>query len=226
MILTTNTTINAYAEHLQQLLRRSTAPLLSSGHTMQTQAQQSSETDVDQLDLQDVQASQDGDDQAYGRIVRRHQQEIAKRLWRFSRVQQVLEELVQETFVQAWQSLHTYRADAPLIHWLTRIATRVGYRHWKQEFKRRRQSYNLTEQIADTLISTDDDPHEVAEFVHRLLAELSPRDRMVLTLMYLEQCTVQEVAQQTGWSKVMVKVQAHRARAKLRRLIEKRQKQP
>ena len=181
MILTTNTTINAYAEHLQQLLRRSTAPLLSSGHTMQTQAQQSSETDVDQLDLQDVQASQDGDDQAYGRIVRRHQQEIAKRLWRFSRVQQVLEELVQETFVQAWQSLHTYRADAPLIHWLTRIATRVGYRHWKQEFKRRRQSYNLTEQIADTLISTDDDPHEVAEFVHRLLAELSPRDRMVLT---------------------------------------------
>jgi len=58
--------------------------------------------------------------------------------------------------------------------------------------------------------------------VHRLLAELSPRDRLVMTLTYLEERNVAEVSELTGWSKSMVKVQLHRARKRLAKICEKR----
>ena len=45
-------------------------------------------------------------------------------------------------------------------------------------------------------------------------------DRLVLTLLHLEGNSVEEIAEVTGWSKSMVKVQAHRARARLRKLVE------
>jgi RNA polymerase sigma factor (sigma-70 family) len=49
---------------------------------------------------------------------------------------------------------------------------------------------------------------------------MPPRDRLVLTLRYLEQCDVAETARRTGWTRTMVKVQTLRARNKLRKLIE------
>ena len=56
--------------------------------------------------------------------------------------------------------------------------------------------------------------------MHHLLAKLRPRDRLVLTLMYLEGLSMKEIAETTGWSVAMVKVQAHRARKRMRALSE------
>ena len=56
--------------------------------------------------------------------------------------------------------------------------------------------------------------------MHALLARLPPRDRLVLTLIYLDGCSVAEAAELTGWSQTMTKVQAHRARKKLKKLLE------
>jgi DNA-directed RNA polymerase specialized sigma24 family protein len=50
---------------------------------------------------------------------------------------------------------------------------------------------------------------------------MAPRDRLVLTLRYLEECDVVETARRTGWTKTMVKVQTLRARNRLRKLIER-----
>ncbi len=52
------------------------------------------------------------------------------------------------------------------------------------------------------------------------LEQLAPRDRLVLTLLYLESRSVAEAADLAGWSETMVKVQAHRARKRLRKLLE------
>lgn len=56
---------------------------------------------------------------------------------------------------------------------------------------------------------------EAARILHDVLATLPPRDRLVLTLQYFEALDTQAIARRTGWSRAMVKVQAHRARAKL-----------
>ena len=61
---------------------------------------------------------------------------------------------------------------------------------------------------------------QVADLGEQVLSQLAPRDRLVLTLMYLEEQSVDEIAEATGWSRSMVKVQAWRARKRLKRLLE------
>ncbi len=176
-----------------------------------------------ETDLHDIRCCLSGDGEAYRRLVERHQQRVSAIMWRFSRDTETHEDLVQDVFVEAYESLATYRARAPFSHWLARIATRVGYRHWKRE---RREGTIQTVPLAewDAVLeqpADDVEPAEAAELLHRLLALLPPRDRLVLTLRYVEEHSVEKTAELTGWSKTMVKVQAWRARGKLRKLFEK-----
>jgi len=177
----------------------------------------------DAADGTDVAAALSGDGGAFARLVERHQDAIARHLYRFTRERAAHEELVQDVFVEAWQSLRGWRADAPLRHWLRRIATRVGYRFWTGRTRRREQERPDAELLAACAAAPDDiAPRDAAELAHALLARLSPRDRLVLTLMYLDGCSVRETAGLTGWSQTMVKVQAHRARKRLAALLEGR----
>jgi RNA polymerase sigma-70 factor (ECF subfamily) len=172
-------------------------------------------------ELEDVRQSRRGDSDAYARLIERYQKQVSRILWRFSRDRLVHEELVQDVFVEAYMSLGSYRGKAPFGNWLSRIATRVGYRYWKRAARRREtESFTLEEwdQVPDE--SPDEmEPSRAAALVHRLLAQLRPRDRLVLTLRYLEGCDVAETARRTGWTKSMVKVQSLRARKRLERLF-------
>jgi RNA polymerase sigma-70 factor (ECF subfamily) len=178
-------------------------------------------------ELEDIRRSRQGDSDAYRRLIERHQGHVGKILWRFSRDRQVHEELVQDVFVEAYMSLRSYRGKAPFAHWLSRIATRVGYRYWKQAARlRKTESFSLEEwdRIPDES-SQNMDPVEAASLVHRLLGQLQPRDRLVLTLRYLEGLDVETTAQRTGWTKSMVKVQTWRAKQRLEKLLEQTERE-
>jgi RNA polymerase sigma-70 factor (ECF subfamily) len=57
------------------------------------------------------------------------------------------------------------------------------------------------------------------DLAHKLLGQLSADDRLVLTLLEVEEFSVAEIAKVTDWSVAKVKVRAHRARAALRRVL-------
>jgi RNA polymerase sigma-70 factor (ECF subfamily) len=186
------------------------------------QRDQSSATAV--AEIEDVRQSRQGDSDAYRRLVERNQEYVSRILWRFSRDHLVHEELVQDVFVEAYMSLRSYRGKAPFANWLSRIATRVGYRYWRQTARRHKtENFSLEEwdSVADPRESETEemDPSRAASLVHRLLAMLGPRDRLVLTLRYLEGCDVAETAHRTGWTRGMVKVQSLRARKRLGKLF-------
>jgi RNA polymerase sigma-70 factor (ECF subfamily) len=173
-------------------------------------------------DLADIARCLAGDGEAYRGIVERHQQRVGGLLWRFTRDAETREELAQETFVQVYLSLRSYRAEAPFEHWLSRIATRVGYRFWKRQARERAHPTVAIEDWDQIAADAPPDPVEPAEAgarLHTLLARLGPRDRLVLTLRYLEERSVEETARLTGWSPTMVKVQAWRAIRRLRKTL-------
>ncbi|MBI4803296.1 MAG: hypothetical protein HY796_12315 [Elusimicrobia bacterium] len=87
---------------------------------------------ADDEDSEDVKAAQGGDGEAYGRLIRRHQSEIARRMWRFTRDPAAHADLVQEVFVDAYRGLNSYRRLAPFSHWLHKIAVRAGYAYWRR----------------------------------------------------------------------------------------------
>lgn len=172
--------------------------------------------DTDRLDIQ---ASLAGDEDAYARLVRRYQDTIARQMRHFSRDPRVCEELVQDVFVEVYFGLERFRGDAPFLHWVRRIATRVGYRYWKSRAREKKR----VPLEAWTPDPQDDDPGsacQAAEQVHRLFACLGPEDRLVLTLLYLEDCSVREVAERMGWNPGAVKMRACRARKKIRQRMD------
>ncbi len=176
---------------------------------------------VNETDRRDIRASLGGDSEAFARIVARYQNDVAACMVRFSRRREVCEELVQNVFVEAYFSLRGFRGQAPLAHWLRKIAVRVGYRYWKER-ERDRSRATLSPEEWDRLADAAGgapDPTVAGELVHAMLERLPPRDRLVLTLTVLEGKSAAETAALLGWTRTMVKVQAHRARGKLKRLL-------
>jgi len=176
-------------------------------------------------DWADIQASRDGDEQAYARLVQQHQTMVATYMWHFTRNRADWEELVQDVFVEAYLSLPTYKRRAPFPHWLKRIATRVGYRYWRQ----RRPLTSVPDGPTECQISVEDATRsavEAAELVHFLLGKLSPPSRLIMTLHYLEQQPVAEIARLTKWSPSRVKVTMFRARRHLKKICTQLEIEP
>ena len=66
------------------------------------------------------------------------------------------------------------------------------------------------------------EPHDeiqIKEVLRKPLETLSPDDRLVLSLLHLEEKSVAEIATLTGWSRPLVKVRAFRARARIRKAL-------
>lgn len=170
-------------------------------------------------DLRDINAALAGDENAYARLVRRYQPLVFRQMFRFTRERMVLDELVQEVFVEAYFSLKSYRAKAPFLHWLRRIATRVGYRHWKRTARQRRVD-DAAREAAPAPSARLEEPSDAAALVFGYLERLAPPDRLVLTLLYLDECDNDEIAVRMGWSRTLVRVRAHRARNRLKKMLE------
>lgn len=172
-------------------------------------------------DRSDVELAHDGDQDAFARLVADQQRRIAKTMWRFTRDRTEWECLVQDVFVEAYDSLAALNDADRFGSWLQTIAVRVGYRFWKQRDRHRNRRHQFVDlNNVQDLVVAEGSPTEAAECVHRVLQQLPPRDRLVLTLMYLEELSVSDIAERTDWSETMVKVQAHRARKKLKRLLQ------
>ena len=167
----------------------------------------------------------------FAELVRRHQSRVFAILHRYERDAQKVEDLAQETFLKAWRALGQFDGRAPFEHWLARIAARVALDHLRKE-KRRQNEIGLPELGDDALdwLRSDDEKNELdvrsaAELLELAMRELSPADRMVITMQELEGRSVKEIAVAMGASGVAVRVRAMRARSKLRQALEKMAKE-
>jgi RNA polymerase sigma-70 factor (ECF subfamily) len=171
-----------------------------------------------------------GDDSAYASLALRYRGKIAGMAARFTRNPQDAEDLVQDIFVQAWRKLGQFQGQdgAPFEHWLSRVATRKCY-DLLRERRRHREDTVEPERWERMRELAREEPAEAGpagarELLDLALARLGPEERLVITLLELEELPVREIAERTGWSVANVKVRAHRARHKLKALVEQLQR--
>lgn len=137
------------------------------------------------------------------------------------------EDLMQDVFLKLLQKLDSYeeRQGIPFEHWVSRLTVRtcldaLRAEKARPEWRMADLSDGETEWLDYLLNRQAEQPSDHAAdagaVVTRLLALLSPPDRLVLTLLDLEERSTQEIAQMTGWTRPMVKMRAMRARHKLR----------
>lgn len=171
-----------------------------------------------------------GDEAAGCRLVT-HLHPLALRIARANRAQMRSDEdLVQEVFLTMFARLDRYRPidGIPFAHWFARLAVNVCRDALRAEV--RRPMHVALSPAAEAWLGhlageratpAEDEVDAARELVDRLLAELPPDDRLVLTLLDLEQRSTAEIAQLTGWSRTLVKVRAFRARRRLRAVAER-----
>jgi RNA polymerase sigma-70 factor (ECF subfamily) len=167
----------------------------------------------------------------FAEIVRRHQARVFAILHRYERDAQRLEDLAQETFIKAWRSLDQFDARAPFGHWLSRIAVRTAIDHVRRQQRTRREVGfpDLGEDSLDWLRGPDKptelEAGQAREMLDLAMRELTPAERVAVTLMEIEGRSVKEISALTGSSSIAVRVRASRARAKLRRALERLEKE-
>lgn len=141
------------------------------------------------------------------------------------------QDLTQEIFMKMFARIDTYRGEQPFPHWVARIAVNTCYdRLRRQKVRPEIRFADLTEEEALFLEHTSSS-HAVnepaaadtdgSEVVEKLLATLNPTEQTVLRMLDLEQRSVQEIGDLTGWGASKIKVTAMRARRKLNETLKR-----
>lgn len=181
--------------------------------------------DVGMTEISDerlIVASLAGDDEAFARLVAKYKRRVFGLAARFARDRDELEDICQEVFIKAYENLKAFRNDAPFEHWLTRIAVRTCYDTLRRNRRSRSHTplQDLQFEVRDQTIEARQAAQQAHELLTWALSKLRPDERLVITLLELEEKPVREVAALTSWSETNVKVRAYRARKALKRVLE------
>lgn len=177
--------------------------------------------------------AQHGDEDAFAEIVRRYSPRVFRICARYFRQRNLVDDAAQEVFLRAYTRLGDYEGRGSLEGWLSRIAATTCLNLLRNSPRQHESSLSdLTEEQSDWLdrqladISAErhrsvENSMAAADLADRVLSSLSPDDRLVLTLVDAGETPIKDVAEMTGWSESKVKVQAFRARRRMRKAVEK-----
>jgi len=140
-----------------------------------------------------------------------------------------VDDIAQEVWLKAFEKLGSFRGEAPFEHWLMRLAVRICYDFLRGHQRNREMTFSeLSDSESDWLERqvTQSEPNSenadaARQLVARVLEQLSPAARLVITLLEIEERPVKEIAKLTGWSVPLVKVRAFRARAEMRKVLSR-----
>jgi RNA polymerase sigma-70 factor (ECF subfamily) len=177
--------------------------------------------------------AREGDESAFEEIMRRHSPRVFRFASKFFRQRSLVEEAAQEVFLKAFTELGSYEGRGSMEGWLTRITTNTCLNLLRNS-KRRPEltASDLTDDettwLDNNLAGAAMERHQsserslvAADLAGRVLQTLAPDDQLVLTLIDGEENSVKDVVKMTGWSESKVKVQAFRARRRMRAAVEK-----
>ncbi len=155
--------------------------------------------------------ARDGSSGAFGELVHRHHTRVFAFLLTLTRHRQDAEDLTQETFLRAWDKIHHYNPELPLLPWLFTLARRQSI----AALRRKRPP-----PPAEALTPAGPEPATRALRMWSLAERhLTPAAYSALWLHYREELPLKEVAAILGKREGAVKVLLHRARKSLAEIV-------
>jgi RNA polymerase sigma factor (sigma-70 family) len=164
---------------------------------------------------------------AFERLVRDYQGLCWHIIQRMVRHPEDARDLCQETFLRVHQCLHQYRYESALKSWIGRVAYTIALRHLQH--KRIPLLETGDEGFDEALIETVGDgfdleaacaDEETVRHLHAAIETLPPLQRTLLTLYYLEEMPIPEIARITGLAGGTIKSHLFRSRLRLRGVLE------
>ena len=156
-----------------------------------------------------------GDKAALAAFYREYHKRLVRFLGRFTRRDDVIEEVINDTFMIVWRKATEFRGQSRVSTWLMGIAYRVT-------LKALRDGGPLAEPLASDYEGASVDPYtdyELADWVSKGLVRLSAEQRLVMEMAYVMGHSLEEIAEMTDSPLSTVKARMFHARVKLRNLM-------
>ncbi|MYB65480.1 sigma-70 family RNA polymerase sigma factor, partial [Candidatus Poribacteria bacterium] len=176
-------------------------------------------------DVELINRTLEGDDNAFSELVKKYQKQVHALAWRKVGDFHIAEDITQDTFLKAYQKLHTLKEPHQFAGWLYVIAAReclAWYRNKRLQKKvlekvdttptnRDVYSQHISEEKAKTA------EMETREVVKKLLETLKESERTIITLHYFGEMTCEEMSKFLGVSANTIKSRLRRARNRLKK---------
>ena len=165
-----------------------------------------------------------GETQAFGTLVERYQDFVFTIVYRMVKVREEAEEVAQDSFVKAFESLSSFRGEAKFSSWLYSIAYRKAL-----DSIRKNKKYRASELIED--ITEGDsvfnenalqslESAERSKTIQDCILKLPEQEAAIVTLYYFDEQSVKEIAAITELSEDNIKIKLYRSRKKLFSLLK------
>jgi RNA polymerase sigma-70 factor (ECF subfamily) len=168
-----------------------------------------------------------GDRASFEPLVAKYSPRVFATARRYARRDSEIEDIVQEVWLKAFDKLGSFRGEAPFEHWLMRMTVRTCYDFLRGHQRNREMAFSEISEPEDDWLDrfvaapsgASDEADAAKALIDRVLEKLSPAARLVIQLLEIEDRSVKEIAELTGWSVPLVKVRAFRARAEMRKIL-------
>jgi RNA polymerase sigma-70 factor (ECF subfamily) len=169
-----------------------------------------------------------GNDSAFGQLVRRYQDRLYNTVYRHLDHAEDAQDVVQEAFLNAYQSLESFKGNSEFFTWLYRIAINTAISHKRKQknvlsIDASRNGDSAIEPLDGSEASKPGRQLERSEEEQRVqdaLNRLSPEHRIVLVLKDIEGEKYEDIAEVLGVPIGTIRSRLHRARAELRDLLQ------
>lgn len=171
-----------------------------------------------------IRRAQEGDQQAFEVLLRLYDRHVCAIIGSFLRRKQDVEDLAQDVFLKAYLAIGRFRPGAPFAPWLRRITVNTCYDHLRRIRRRseitftdlgegeRDFMHRLAEKGYPSLGNQSGDQVAARDLAERVLAGLTPKDRLVITLREVHGFEIAEIAGAIGCTRAAAKVRLWRAR--------------
>ena len=179
-----------------------------------------------QTDAELVELVLSGDETAFEDLFDRHKRLVGSIAARYFRQASQIEEIIQIAFAKAFQELPRFRGsfDLSFASWLARITANSCLDTLRNQ-KRRPENWIDDVETSELRVSAAGKTSEEClidrDLAEKLLSHLAADDRALLQMLYAEDMSVADAAEQMGWSGSKIKVRAWRARNSLRRILKR-----
>jgi RNA polymerase sigma factor (sigma-70 family) len=167
---------------------------------------------------------QSGDTECFACLLDRYSRQVFSLIVKIVGNREDAEELAQDTFLKAFKNLSSFKGDSSFSTWIYRIAYNTAIsetRKKKQEFLSIDETMmeNVSEDDVAATMGSDSNETRIDK-LNAALAKLPPDERAMITLFYMKEKSVEEIAEITTLSVANVKVKLFRIRKKLYVLLK------
>ena len=177
-------------------------------------------------DVQLINRINAGDESAFGKLYRLHQNRVRAIVRRYVQDRDEAEDLMQIVFMRVFQGLRLFRGKSAFTTWLTRIAFNVGRSHLRSRQSRQNGMATVAQQMPEPLPLATPEDHMMKRERRRLLTQglgtLPKAQRRAMWLRYMKDLSYREIVQEMQVPLGTVKIWLYRGRHQLKRELEKR----